>query len=214
MTRQSKNTPTKKKTSSVKKASTSKKASAKKAAPLTWRFYAVAIGIFTISVTAMVVIALFTATIVERNTNQERLSQIKDIYSSLELGDAYQTEKVDIFGDKRAYGDDKSSTESSTIEYLHGDSVSNTVADLDTKIKAAGFVFIGEPYPTAKETHYHYKSADNEYIRLIVGSKPYLDAMRNSLAMGQELSEQVKAMDLNAGPARVLIKVNLDDNNG
>lgn len=213
MTRQSKNTPTKKKTTAVKKTTKSRKASAKKAAPLTWRFYAVAIGIFTISVTAMVVIALFTATIVERNTNQQRLAQIKDIYSSLELSDAYQVEKVDIFGDKRAYakGDDR--TAASTIEYIHGDTVSNTVAELDAKIKAAGFVFTGEPYPTAKETHYHYKSAKNEYIRLIVGSKPYLDAMRNSLAMDQKLSEEAKAMDLNAGPSRVLIKVNLDDNN-
>ncbi len=214
MTRPSKNIPTKKKTTTVKKSATSKKASAKKAAPLTWRFYAVAIGIFTISVTAMVVIALFTATIVERNTNHERLAQIKDIYSSLNIDDSYQVERVDVFGDKRPYGTDKTRTEFSTIEYIHGDTVGNTVADLDAKIKAAGFTSLGEPYPTAKEKHYHYKSADNEYIRLIVGSKPYLDAIRNSAAMEQAPSEEAKAMDLNAGPARVLIKVNLNDNNG
>lgn len=213
MTRQSKNTPTKKKATTVKKSTTGKKASVKKAAPLTWRFYVVAIGIFTISVTAIVVIALFAATIVERNTSQDRLAQIKDIYSSLNIDDSYRVENVDVFGDKRPYDWDKSRTASSVIEYLHGETVGNTVAELDAKIKAAGFVFVDEPYAGSKQVQYHYKSADGQFIRLTVTSKPYWDAIVNASAMDQEPSAEVYAMDTNAGPSLVTIKVNLDDNN-
>lgn len=203
------------KKTTAKKAPVRRKSSAKraKAKPLTARFYIVTIGIFVISVATVLVIALLTASIVMKSTNKARLDRINTIYASLNLGDDYkQTNRV-VFGDKRPYDYDKDRTHSSYVEYVHPDTVSNTVADLDQKIKAAGFTFVDEPYAGSVFVQYHYKNADGEFIRLNVSSKPYNDATFNSYALNGKISDKVFAMDKNAGPAQVTIKVNLDDNN-
>lgn len=212
MASQSKKTQTKKPTS--KKASVSKRKAAPKKAPrLTWRFYTVTIGIFVIAVTTMIVIALLTASIVAKHTNQARLDRINEIYDSLNIGEDYNMLSSNVFGDKRVYSWDKSRTQSSVIDYLHGDTVSNTLADLDTRIKAAGFTFIDEPYAGSVYVQYHYKSADGEYIRLTVVSKPFEDASLNSVMMNEPNPAALQALDKNVGPAHVTLKVNLDDNN-
>jgi len=206
----------------TKKSPTTKKVSTKrtpvkkgpvKARPLTWRFYAVTVGIFAVAVAAVVVIALFASSVTLKQANQERFDRISSIYGSLDLGDEYSVQTSNIFGDKRVYSWDKGRTYSSVVTYVHGDSVSNTVAALDTKIKAAGFKFIDEPYPGSAQTQYHYKSAKGEYLRLSVSSKPYDDAYFNASVIDATVPESVYAMDKNAGPANVTIKVNLDDNN-
>jgi len=213
-----KKTPITKKTPVKKNTTVSKaKAAPKKAPRLTWRFYAVTIGIFLVAVTTVVVVAYLAAGVVAKQNNQARLDRINTIYASLNIGDEYTVTRSNVFGDKRPYewGGDagKGRTYSSEIDYLRGDSVSNTVADLDGKIKAAGFTFVDEPYPGSTNVQYHYKSKDGEYIRLTVSSKQYNDAWRNASAMKQEVPESVYAMDKNAGPSEVVLKVNLDDNN-
>lgn len=211
-----KKTNTTKKTPVTKK-STSKAKAVKKAPRLTWRFYAVTIGIFLVAVTTVVVVAYLAAGIVAKQNNQARLERINDIYASFNIGDEYKLEKMNVFGDKRPYdwGGDagKGRTYSSEIDYLRGDTVSNTVADLDAKIKAAGFTFVDEPYPGSGNVQYHYKSKDGEYVRLTVSSKQYNDALRNGIIMGRDHEDAVRGMDKNAGPAEVILKVNLDDNN-
>lgn len=201
-----KTTPTKKTTKTTK---ATKKA---KARPLTWRFYVVTIGIFLVSVAAVVVLALFTAQAFIRHQEQARLDRINAIYASLNLDDTYVPVYTNVFGDKRVYEWDKDRSYSSVINYVKADTVSNTVAELDAKIKAAGFGFIDEPYPGTTSTQYHYKSPNGEYIRLTVASKPYWDATSNASIMNQSL-DNFDSMDTNAGPAKVIIKVNLDDNN-
>jgi len=206
---------TTKKTHTTKKTSTTakRKTVSKKPPRLTWRFYVVTIGIFIIAVSTMVVIALLTANTVASRNNQARLDEIKGIYASLDIGDEYRPTNVNVFGDKRVYEWDKGRTYSSVIEYIHGDTVSNTVAELDAKIKAAGFTFIDEPYPGSTSVQYHYKSADGEYLRLSVVSKPYNDAWANAVAMGKSIPDGLDDIDTNLGPSSVTIKVNLDDNN-
>jgi len=213
---------TTKKTHTTKKTPVSKKATsktpkkgAKKAPRLTWRFYVVTIGIFVVAVATVIVIGYLSANAIAKQTAQDRLTRINDVYASLNLDtEKYPVEKSNVFGDKRVYDWDKSRTFASEIDYVHADTVSNTVADLDAKIKAAGFTFIDEPYPGAVSVQYHYKSADGKYVRLTVYSKPYQDALRNNLIMdGDKALDSVKTMDKNAGPAYVIIKVNLDDNN-
>lgn len=203
-----------KKKSSVKKVATKKGVFAK-AKPLTWKFYVVTIGIFLVSIAAVVVISLFTAFVVQRNTAMQRLDKIQTIYSSIQLDDSYQLEDAKVFGGKKTYDWDKGRTYSSAMYYLHGDSVTNTFNELDAKIREAGFVFINEPYPGAVQRQYHYKSADGAYIRLSVESKKYADAVRNAAIMKQDLTEAVEqaGKDTDSGPAKVTIKVNLDDNN-
>ena len=197
----------------AKSAATKKNAKVAKAKPLTWRFYVVTVGIFLVAVASVVVIALFTSSVITKNTTQARLDRINGIYASLNVGDSYRLTHSNVFGDKRVYEWDAGRTYSSEIEYVHGDTVSNTVADLDQKIKAAGFVKFDEPYPGSTSIQYHYKSAKGEYVRLTVGSKPYNDAWANATAMKQEVPQSVYDMDKNAGPSQVILKVNLDDNN-
>lgn len=197
----------------AKSASAKKSRKAGKARPLTWRFYVVTVGIFVIAVSTVVVISLLAASTIAKNTNKARLDRINTIYASLNVGNEYTPTYTNVFGDKRPYDYDKSRSASSQIDYVHGDTVNNTVAELDKKIKAAGFTFIDEPYPGGVGVQYHYKSAKNEYLRLTVESKPYHDAFYNAYAMDGKVPASVFAMDKNAGPSEVTIKVNLDDNN-
>ena len=204
---------TKKKTP-PKKVSTAKNTKAA-ARPWSWRFSILTIGIYTIAVATAVVIALSASQLIATHKNQERLDRIQTIYSSINLDDTYQVRDSSVFGDKRVYSYDKGRSQSSRVEYVHADTVSNTVADLDAKIKSAGFTFIDEPYPGGVGFQYHYKSAKGEYIRLNVTSKPYDDAVYNAFVMDKNsLGAVVDGFkDKNIGPSSVTIKVNLDDNN-
>lgn len=205
---------TTKKTHTTKKASTTKrKAVAKKPPRLTWRFYVVAIGIFVISVCTVIVISLWTANAITKHNNYIRYDRLIGLYGSLNIGEDYYTTNENVFGDKRPYAWDKSRTSSSEVEYTHGDTVSNTVADLDAKIKAAGFTFIDEPYAGSSYVQYHYKSANGEYLRLTVESKPRQEAYQNADIMGKDPVAAANAVDKNTGPSNVVIKINLDDNN-
>lgn len=209
---QAKKSPARKKTS---KSVSTRKGKQAKAAPLTWKFYAVTIGIFAISVATVIVIALFAANIIQRAETSQRLGRINEIYSSLQLDDTYQVESSDIFGKKKPYEWDASRSHSSVVTYSHGESVSTTFNELDGKIRAAGFTFVSEPYPGAVQKQYHYKSSDGEYIRLSVESKKYSDAIRNAALMKEDIGPVVDeaGKDIESGPAKVTIKVNLDDNN-
>lgn len=147
---------------------------------------------------------------------QERLIRINDIYDSFALDETkYQLVDSNVFGDKRVYEWDSGRTYSSAKTYTRGANVDVTVAEVRTAIEAAGFVYFGEPYPGSTFTELHFKSAKNEYVRLNVESKPRFDAIRNEVLMkgATAISDAVITMDSNAGPSKVTIKVNLDDNN-
>ena len=171
------------------------------------------LAVFVLAVSTVVVMSFLAAHTIGVRNSADRLSRIKNIYANLNLGNDYTVTNAAVFGDKRVYSWDKSRTYSSEIDYLHGDTVSNTVADIDAKIKALGFVFIGEPYPGSHTTQYHYKSSDGEYIRLTVGSKQYYDALTNAAAMKTDTDSALKDINTNSAPSQVIIKVNLDDNN-
>lgn len=178
----------------------------------------VGVGVAALAVAAALTLSYLTVTMIERAAIQDRQARISEIYESFKLGEAYTTESVDIFGDKRPYEWDRSRTQSSTVIYTHGNTVTGTLADLDTKIKAAGFSFVDEPYPnTVGAVHYHYVSEDGVYVRVTVESKQRLDAYENARLTGviddEEKVELLKAIDPNAAPSVVTLKVNLDDNN-
>ena len=145
--------------------------------------------------------------------NTTRLDRINAIYSSLNLGGEYQVVYQNVFGEKKTYDYDAGRTFSSQIDYERGANVDVTFSELDKKIRAVGFTFIGEPYPGAADMQYHYKSDKGEYIRLTVASKVRSDAARNDILMKGALSDDFFKIDKNVGPASVTIKVNLDDNN-
>lgn len=205
---------TKKKITSKKSSTTKSAKNAKNSArPWSWRFSFLTIGIYTIAVTTVIVAALFVSNALMTQYNQARLSRINTVYSSLKLDDSYQVTDVNVFGDKRVYSNDKGYTFSSEIDYVHGDTVGSTVAKLNEKIKAAGFAFISEPYPGSASIQYHYKSAEGEYLRLTVSSKPYDDATTSAYVMNKDTNDIISTLDKNAGPSNVVIKVNLNDNN-
>lgn len=147
--------------------------------------------------------------------NQQRYDRIVAIYNSLKLGDDYEVTSVNVFGDKRVYEWDSGRTQSSIMTYVYPATVSDTLADLNLKVTAAGFTYFDEPYPgTPISRQFHYKSEKGEYIRVTVSSKVYDDAFQNARIINEaSIIDAVAGVDTNAAPSNVTIKVNLDDNN-
>lgn len=144
-----------------------------------------------------------------------RLARITSIYKSLNLGPDYQLQTSSIFGDKRVYSSDSGRTHASSQTYQRGAAVNVTAADLRKSIEAAGFAFYDKPNYGPQIIEEHFKSANNEYVRMSVTSKPRDDAFRDQMLMGNSSDlSAARAIDVNAGPSNVTIEVNLDDNNG
>lgn len=172
--------------------------------------------VWFIAIFSLIVFASWAITSIINANNQARLDRIEAIYAKLQLNsDEYPITKIDVFGDKKGYSADAERTKSSTVQYVHGNTVTETFAELDKKIRDAGFEFVDEPNPSATSKQYVYKSNKNEYLRLTVSSKLYDDAMRNTALMKQDFTAAVEeaSKNSNAGPSNITIKVNLDDNN-
>jgi hypothetical protein len=169
--------------------------------------------ILTVLATTFVICLIGLILSIPTITNHFRKERIETIYSSLNIPDDYYLQKQDVFGEKKVYDYDKSRTYSSSKEYLHGENVDVTAKKLKAAILNAGFKYIGEPYPGSVQLQYHFKSEKGEYIRLSVWGKPKNDAMQNKVIMKQALTDADYNVDGNAGPSKVIIKVNLDDNN-
>lgn len=141
--------------------------------------------------------------------DQTRLDRISSIYNSVQLDESYRQVRSDIFGDKRVYTSDKSRTYASSIEYGHNDTVSNTFADLKSKIEDAGFKYVETAYDGTVAKQLHFKNDKGEYVRVSVVTK----AAEDMAMYGVPTQEEWQATDKNAAPSYVTIKVNLDDNN-
>lgn len=167
-----------------------------------------------LGVAVLVSVAFYAGSAMHQAKIDGRYDRIVAIYDSLKLGDEYQPVSSDVFGDKRVYEWDSSRTYSSSKEFVRGANVDKTIADLKSKIEAAGFKYFDEPYPNSWLHQYHFKSDDNEYVRLSVHSKPKWDISRDDALMKRaDFSRAFYDADPNAGPSSVIIKVNLDDNN-
>lgn len=162
-------------------------------------------------VVLVIVAVLAVKMIIPAATSAVRLSQINGIYASLHLGNDYPVTSEAVFGDKRVYSYDKGRTMSSQKNYIHDATVDTTVADLRHKIEAAGFSFVGEPYPGSSQTQLHFKSKNSHYIRMTVSSTRRDSAARTGDMNILALYDQTHSPD--EGPSAVIIKVNLDDNN-
>ena len=145
----------------------------------------------------------------QANVNQTRLDRITSIYTSLNLGDSYRVAASNLFGDKRVYSWDSGRTYSSSIEYGHNNTVSNTFADLKNKVEAAGFNYFETEYADSISQQYHFKNSRDEYVRAGVATK----AWQEMLTYGVPSQTDWQNTDNNAAPSYVTIKVNLDDNN-
>ncbi len=128
---------------------------------------ALTILVIVVALSAVIIGSLFIGRLLVANQNAERKDRIETIYANLNLGDDYFVSSSNIFGDKRLYSWDRGRSFSSSVTYIHAASVPETLAEVDTAIKASGFAFIDEPYPgDPASTQYHYKSKKGEYIRL------------------------------------------------
>lgn len=161
---------------------------------------------------AFVLISLSTYALVntiQHQRNQARLDRINEIYSSLDLDGSYRMARSDVFGDKRVYTWDEDRSYSSSIEYGRNASVDATRSDLRSRILAAGFEEVGVEYEGSANEQQHYKSNDDEYIRVQVANSEWY----NSLLYGTELPSPEELQRGDASPVYVTIKVNLDNNN-
>jgi hypothetical protein len=168
------------------------------------------VGIIIIAILLALVLVLV---VVPHVRDTARLQRINQIYASIPLPSTVYDEKDTIFGEKRPYEWDAGRSYSSSKTFVVGKNVDETFALLDKEVRAAGFTFIGEPYPGSTSLQYHYKNDKGEYVRLDVSSKVRNDAFQNELWMKKDLSNEFFAIDPNAGPSMVTLKVNLDDNN-
>lgn len=167
----------------------------------------------SIVVVAALLGLIFSLIIIPRITNNIRLNRINEIYASIKMPDPVYAEQDTIFGNKRVYPYDSGRSQSSEKTFVVGKTVSDTFNELDSAIKAAGYVAFEEPYPGSVFREEHYKTDRNEYIRLNVSSKFRNDAFQNSLWMTGKQSDDLFKIDPNTGPSTVILKVNLDDNN-
>ncbi|MEO5948982.1 MAG: hypothetical protein ABIP74_01135 [Candidatus Saccharimonas sp.] len=145
---------------------------------------------------------------VASRVSQTRLDRISSIYTSLSLGDSYRIVTSNVFGDKRVYDWDKGRTFSSSVEYGHNDTVTNTFADLKKKVEAAGFTYVQSEYTESIARIDEYKDSSGEYVRVSVVNAD----VREMTTYGTPTSVS-EILDTNAAPSYVTIKVNLDDNN-
>lgn len=167
-------------------------------------------GVIVIAVLVALVLSL---SVIPAIVNNARLNRINEIYSSIKTPENIYFEKEDVFGNKRPYDYDKSRTISSMKTFVVAKTVNETADYMDKAIKDAGYTFFEESYPGSTSKEYHYKTSRGEYIRLNVSSKLRDDAASNELLMNGDFSESFYKIDPNAGPATVILKVNLDDNN-
>jgi hypothetical protein len=166
--------------------------------------YGIAIALAAVSISIGI---FFLVTDIIPSAN--RAARINNIYDSLAIGDDYTVVRSDVFGKKRVYEWDTGRTYSSSKTYTHDADVDATVANLRQKIEAAGFTYFEEPYPGSTYVQLHFKSANGEYVRLTVSSKPRDTALQGSTSP----NDDGFSIDPNTGPSNVTIKVNLDDNN-
>jgi len=146
--------------------------------------------------------------------NQQRLDRITAIFNSVDpSSDSCLISGQNVFGDKRLYPNDKSRSFSSAKEYVCNGTVSSTVATIKSLVAKTDFRFYQEPYPGSNDWEYIYKSPKKEYLRISVSSKRRDDAFFNDEHAYGHITAATFAIDPNAAPSNVTIKVNLDDNN-
>ncbi len=181
--------------------------------PLFVRYLLVAAGVLIIVPLAIFgykTVASYRETAAQKAVSDQRKARIEAIYAGLKLGPNYTLTGQSVFGEKKVYEWDKSRTYSSSETFSRPVNVDTAVADLRAKIEHAGFKYFEEPYPGSSFTELHFKSAKNEYLRLNVSGQPYMEAVRQKY---QAKDNSAVLIDPNLGPAVVVIKVNLDDNN-
>jgi len=166
-----------------------------------------------IIVIAVLIGLVFTLFVIPKVHNDMRLARINEIYASIPVPENIYFNDESIFGDKRVYENDAGRSFSSSRSFVVAKTVNETAAELDAAIKNAGYKLLDKAYPGSTSKEYHYKTDRGEYIRLNVSSKLRGDAASNELLMNGKFSDAFFKIDPNAGPSRVILKVNLDDNN-
>ena len=147
------------------------------------------------------------------HTNKAREARIVEIFDSIKIPEETYFQEDSIFGDKRPYDYDKNRSTSSYKRFVVAAPVDETFSTFDQLIRNAGYTYFEEPYPGSTFKQYHYKSDKGEYVRLTVSSKLRDDIGSSEILMKGDFSDDYFKIDPNAGPSRVTIKVNLDDNN-
>jgi hypothetical protein len=144
-------------------------------------------------------------------TDHVREYRIKQLYASLNLDATYLPQASNIFGDKRIASPGR--TQASSVTFVRGASVNETLSDLKHRVETAGFSFLQQEYPGSASPVDEFKDSKGEYVRISASSKPRDDAILDKALMRETPNPSDYDMDLNAGPSNVTIKVNLDDNN-
>lgn len=175
------------------------------------KLHRIIVGLSIVVVAALLGL-IFSLIIIPKVVNDARLHRINEIYSSIQTPALVYDETDNVFGDKRAYEWDNSRTYASSKSFVVGETVTDAINTFDKSITAAGYTRFSESSPDSVSKQLIYKTSKGEYIFLRAVSKLRVDAFQNQLWMGGK-SNDFSRIDPNAGPARVTLAVNLDDNN-
>jgi len=170
-------------------------------------------SIIFLALVATSVLIYQASAFLSNHTDKVREARIVEIFDSIKIPEETYFQEDNIFGDKRPYDYDKNRSASSYKRFVVAAPVDETFSNFDQLIRNAGYTYFEEPYPGSTFKQYHYKSDKGEFVRLTVSSKLRDDAGSSDILMKGDLSDEYFKIDPNAGPSRVTIKVNLDDNN-
>lgn len=166
----------------------------------------------SIVVVAALIGLIFSLIIVPKVVNDTRLHRINEIYNSIQIPVVVYDETDNVFGNKRWHEEDNSKTYASSKTFVVGETVTEATDTFDKAIAKAGYMLISQSTPGAVSNRRVYKTPQGEYVFLRAESKLRLDAFQNQIWMKNK-SNDFSKIDPNAGPARVTLSVNLDDNN-
>jgi len=139
----------------------------------------------------------------------ERRDHITSIYEHLHLDSSYRVQSADIIGPKIPYSWDSGRSFASSMTYTRNAGREETFADLDKRIKVAGFTKIAGPDYGEVAKQNHYVNSMGEYIRVSIETKAFHDA----IAFRHGYPKPGSPAQIETGPVYVYIKVNIDDNN-
>lgn len=167
----------------------------------------------SIVVVAALLGLIFALIVIPRTIDTVRLHRINEIYSSIKQPALVYAETDTIFGDRRVQDVTTGATEPSTKTFVISQTVTDAFNTMNQAVLDTGATLIKTSNPDSVVKQADYKTTKGEYIQLSVESKLRLDAFQNTIWMNGKASDAFVKIDPNAGPARVTLSVNLDDNN-
>ena len=139
--------------------------------------------------------------------NYQRQQEVMSIYQDLKLDETYRLDDMDVYTSTVADTSDSKHGQTSSITYGRNADRQATFADLEKRIKAAGFTKVDNPDHGELARQDHYENDDGEVIRVSIETAAWHEAMLYGTELPTPQSKQANI----EGPVYITIKVGLGD---